>query len=1348
MTDDRGTVGAVGAGDPRASDESTETHIAQRFVFLLKQHEQFLSLVDLRCADRAPADRSDPELDEEKVWTLLLLSLPRPAQLQMDFSQAYRDIAATLAEEWPALEAAMTAGPGARRVCPAAVAAWVEAVRSQPQKRIAFYDQLERLARANGVSKALDLLAAKLRKAGHAKLAASVPACFVPAVSFHNLCALEAAWLCNNQHDELATVKVQQAGTQREPWVESPARDYLGLALSGGGIRSATFNLGMLQGLAELEVLQEVDYVSTVSGGGYIGGFWTAFRHQSQQQSQNRDQNRDQLHTFPRAALDSADPREHASVRHLREFSRFLIPRVGFAQPETWNAIVVTVGGAIASLTALTAAIALCLYTWQFATRGLASLPALWGACIFGLVTWVALSVMQYRLWYVGKIDAPEKKSSWPWRISLLAGASAFTAWWGLGTSWWARPLPTVDLAIGTPGSHIACIFAPAAAWGLCALLLYLLRGLSSRWSGLRFSTVLDRSIGRLLALATLVGALGAVWLLGDWLLRGPSVKIGALGSLGAISAGVFVWLSDWLKAPVQETRGSLLVGRFARIAKPILPQLAANTASVLMVTGVAMLVHHYGFGDPVSYGTAARGLAGSAAVVILACFFFDPSRTGLHDFYRARLSRCFLGAAQAKADQSPRPRPQAVTVEREEDEITLGQLRKARHGGPLHLICCAANNLSGDVLGNLYRGARSAVLSPFGVAVGSVSAPNDTLRLSAALTASAAAFNSQMGNISINLGPAVAFVMCALNLRLGLWVPHPANPKAHWKIAPGWHFFLEALGVSRSDQINSPGFLASTTLAMRAASYLDRYASKLHLSDGGHFENLGLYELIRRHCRYVIVSDASADADLSFDDLGNAIRRVREDFGVEIELDAHPLQKCEDGFSGRHAVIGTIHYDGPEGTDKGTLIYFKPTLTGDEPVDVIEHRRRCPNFPHDGTGDQFYDEAQWESYRRLGQHSVSSVLRMPVGVPASSRVDRMFMLANQRWQAAPRDDEKVSLGLVERSQAFEAAVRDSAPAYLRAEFFPEVATALRGLRHEAVAGVDAPATATALPSPSANDGGSRAATVQVSSEDVTRAAYFVMHAAQLMEDIWLAADLDGNASHPLNEGWMSYFHRWAATPTFRTWWPVLRPLHSPGFRDFIKERFDLRLSEPSRGERGGVAALGLRKVTCSSIRDLACAEWLRRFPGGLSDSTQALAYEMKLHAEGGIALSTVLVGLLVYTPEPGGAGVSWASTDLFVPPMLIGGGIIYRFLDAIIDRFAGSEMRVTIRVNDGKEAAGNPPLGAADRQRLRELIAFYHSRDFRRSGPRGSDLWVRRRAQNPVAVGDPCSEGVTQAAQ
>jgi hypothetical protein len=236
------------------------------------------------------------------------------------------------------------------------------------------------------------------------------------------------------------------------------------------------------------------------------------------------------------------------------------------------------------------------------------------------------------------------------------------------------------------------------------------------------------------------------------------------------------------------------------------------------------------------------------------------------------------------------------------------------------------------------------------------------------------------MGSLSAKLGPAVAFVTSALNLRLGLWVDRPPTRpskkdvcRKRRRLFRGIEFYREMFGRTRCGAQDE--------------------TESIHLSDGGHFENLALYELVRRHCRYIIASDCGADPELAFDDLGNAVRRIREDFDVDIELDTAPLIRSEDGYAAQHAVLGTIHYDGIDGIDKGILIYFKPVLTSDEPPDVRQYHRRNPSFPHETTGDQFFDEAQWEAYRRLGIHALRSSFRgIEIPPEGDGRAEELFV--------------------------------------------------------------------------------------------------------------------------------------------------------------------------------------------------------------------------------------------------------------------------------------------------------------------------------------------------------------------
>ena len=147
-----------------------------------------------------------------------------------------------------------------------------------------------------------------------------------------------------------------------------------------------------------------------------------------------------------------------------------------------------------------------------------------------------------------------------------------------------------------------------------------------------------------------------------------------------------------------------------------------------------------------------------------------------------------------------------------------------------------------------------------------------------------------------------------------------------------------------------------------------------VYLTDGGHFDNMGLYELVRRRCSFVVITDVEQDAESSFEGIGMAIRKCRIDFGAEITLDLSPLIRDRDkGTTGAHWVRGTIRYPETSDREPGTVLYIKSSLTGDEPPDLQNYSRQHPDYPHDSTADQWFTESQFESYRRLGLHIVET---------------------------------------------------------------------------------------------------------------------------------------------------------------------------------------------------------------------------------------------------------------------------------------------------------------------------------------------------------------------------------------
>lgn len=224
--------------------------------------------------------------------------------------------------------------------------------------------------------------------------------------------------------------------------------------------------------------------------------------------------------------------------------------------------------------------------------------------------------------------------------------------------------------------------------------------------------------------------------------------------------------------------------------------------------------------------------------------------------------------------------------------------------------------------------------------------------------------------------------LLCGLgNLRLGYW----------WNsaIRPGRRTRQGSISVTRRmTRFMNWVFPAQTALLDEfTARFRGPHRRLWYLTDGGHFENMGAYEKIRRKVPFIILCDAEDDGDYAFAGLANLVRKARIDFGAEItfitrdeleqggplshigtldDLRPQPEGPGKDAHSRAHASLAWIKYSGGE---TGVLLYLKPTLTGDEPTDVVVYGRAHADFPHETTADQFFDEAQWESYRRLGQH-------------------------------------------------------------------------------------------------------------------------------------------------------------------------------------------------------------------------------------------------------------------------------------------------------------------------------------------------------------------------------------------
>jgi hypothetical protein len=214
----------------------------------------------------------------------------------------------------------------------------------------------------------------------------------------------------------------------------------------------------------------------------------------------------------------------------------------------------------------------------------------------------------------------------------------------------------------------------------------------------------------------------------------------------------------------------------------------------------------------------------------------------------------------------------------------------------------------------------------------------------------------------------ALTFSLAALNVRLGYWIPNPRYVYM-WK---GLVKLVSKLG---------PVYYAKETFGR-----LHERSRNVYLTDGGHFDNLGLYELLKRRCRIIIAVDAEADPAMMLSSFIRIQRHARIDLGVRIDLPWEEIRSKSvkvgkggwvrptelESHRGPHVAVGRIDY-GKLGS--GVLIYIKSSLSGDESDLICDYKRRYTDFPHETTLDQFFSEEQFEVYRALGFHAAHGFL-------------------------------------------------------------------------------------------------------------------------------------------------------------------------------------------------------------------------------------------------------------------------------------------------------------------------------------------------------------------------------------
>ena len=334
------------------------------------------------------------------------------------------------------------------------------------------------------------------------------------------------------------------------------------------------------------------------------------------------------------------------------------------------------------------------------------------------------------------------------------------------------------------------------------------------------------------------------------------------------------------------------------------------------------------------------------------------------------------------------RPKDDLPPWRRADDGTVLQDLRPRKL---MHVLNLALNLTGGKKLQWQDRKAESFTVSPLhsgsywlGYRRSFCYGGREGISLGAAIAISGAFASPNMGYMMTS--PVVRFLMALFNVRFGAWLgnPGPAGDQANL-----YERFVNRLlrpfgfQAPRPFQLRSPR-LSAIPIVAEAFGSLDDESSYVYLSDGGHFENLGLYEMVLRRCRFIVVSDASSDAEYAFQSLAMAVRQIRIDLGVPIVIPDFSLSPPAQDLKNKYCALGTIRYSCVDrdpndlnSTDEdfdGVLIYIKPSLIGEEPRDVINYWQGSKGFPQETITDQWFSEAQFESYRALGSHIIDAI--------------------------------------------------------------------------------------------------------------------------------------------------------------------------------------------------------------------------------------------------------------------------------------------------------------------------------------------------------------------------------------
>ena len=713
-------------------------------------------------------------------------------------------------------------------------------------------------------------------------------------------------------------------------------RPRCGLALSGGGIRSAAFALGVLQAFAGHHILPRFDYVSSVSGGGYIAAALTWWLKQglpADTRWRTPAGTAPGNFPFPPSAGKRASATQRALLDYLRFHSSYLLPGNGL---DFLSILAILLRNILLSLG---------MHISVFSTTMVIFMTPLVIACQHSLLPPLAIGSLATTLF--------------PDSTHLFYNDAATII---------DKTLSAALIHFTSAAVYIFVLSSVLFSVGTFVFQILQKLGNQKKWSSIRYRTRVgfQRWFGYLMKLLVMLGVVALPPVVN---ILTPNQFAYCLGML--LVAVVCMFYPFGFQ--IFETRTTLR--RVTRTAAAIVfiyvvVVMSYGVAAALMeeIRGLPSLLEINAWSVTRSSVRLALQthvyLVLSAGLILLNLFigiFVNVNYVGVHRMYRDRLMELFL------------PDPDAVRSGNwgratRANEALIEDMCQSPTTRPYHLINANVVLVDSPTKKFRERGGANFVISPLycgSDATGwrrteqymKVHDPGITLPTAMAISGAAASPYAGAGGSGWSRDTMVSLVMSMLGLRLGYWAPHPNPKKTGWGI---------------------PNYIWPGLTSVFLVGGLNEKSKIVDLTDGGHFENLGLYELIRRRLEVIVVCDASADAGYRGDALAVATERVRVDFGATIEWPdpdhgpqhLEPVIPAGTGSVGRGKVakrafaVGRINYeDGSE----GMLIYIKPTMIAGMGEDVVSYKMKDANFPHQTTADQFFDELQFEAYRELG---------------------------------------------------------------------------------------------------------------------------------------------------------------------------------------------------------------------------------------------------------------------------------------------------------------------------------------------------------------------------------------------